>query len=62
MGSRIEDGQPLGLGEIANMNDQRVEAGPGLGCEYRSDGMVVGRIAAESIHGLGGERDEAPGA
>ena len=61
-GRRIEDGQPLGSGEIANMHDERVEARPGLGSEYSGDGMVVCRIAAEPIHGLGRERDEPPGA
>jgi hypothetical protein len=60
-GGRIEDGQSLGFGEIANMHDQRVEARPGLGREYRGDGTVVSRIAAEPIHGLGRERDEPPG-
>jgi hypothetical protein len=44
------------------MHDQRVEAGPGLGCEYRSDGMVVCRITAEPIYGLRRKRDEPPGA
>ena len=44
------------------MHDQRVEAGPGLGGEYSGDGMLVCRIAAEPIHGLGRERDEPPGA
>ena len=43
------------------MHDQRVEAGPGLGGEYRGDGMVVCRVAAEPIDGLGRERDEPPG-
>ena len=57
---RIEDGQGLGFGEIANMHDQRVEARPSLGCEDTSDGTVVCRIAAEPIHGLGRERDELP--
>jgi hypothetical protein len=61
-GGRVEDGQSLGLGETANMHDQRVEAGPRLGCEYSGDGKVVCRIAAEPIHGLGRERDEPPGA
>ena len=61
-GRLIEDGQPLGLGEIANMHDQRVEARPGLGGEYSGDGMLVCRIAAKPIHGLGRERDEPPGA
>ncbi len=58
-GARVEDGERLGLGQTRHMHDQRVEARPALGGKDRGDGMVVRRIAAEPVDGLGRKGDEA---
>src|ERR1700752_1157803 len=39
------------------MDDERMLGGPALQREDLRDGLFVGRVGAEPIHGLGGKRD-----
>jgi hypothetical protein len=43
------------------MRDQRIEGWPALGGVEAGDGLAIGRIGAESVHGLGREGDKASG-
>ncbi len=61
-GALVENGELRGLGGIGEMADQRVEMRPPLCREDRRDGMLVRRIAAESIDGLRRKGDELAGA
>ena len=48
-----------GLADVGDMNDERIEARATLGREDRRHRFAVGRVGAEAVHRLGGERDEA---
>ncbi len=47
-----------GAGDVGDMHDQRIEAGPALGGKDRGDRAVAGGIAAQAIDRLGREGDQ----
>ena len=49
--------QPLGRGEVAHMDDQRVEARPAFGGEDARDGFGVGGVGRKPVDRLGWIRE-----
>ena len=54
---RIEHRDPLGRGQIGDMNDQRVEARPALGGVDTRDRRRIGGVGGEAVDRFGGDRD-----
>ena len=57
----VENAEVLGGGEIGNVDDQGIEAGPTLGRVDARDGVGVGSVGGEAVDGLGRHRDRLAG-
>jgi len=55
-----KDAQLLGLDQVRDMNDERIEGRAALGSEYTSHRRVICSIRTEPIDGLGRKGNEPP--
>ena len=56
---RIKPAELAGCDNVIDMRDQRIEGWPALGIVQASDGPGVRGVGAQSVDGLGRERDQA---
>ena len=55
--SSSKRGDFSGLADVADMDDQRIEARPALGLVDARDRLAIGRVGGEAVDGLGRHRD-----